>query len=501
MNKYIVKAALCSLLALPVLTSCEFDQLPEGSIPTESSWQTVSDAKAYNVGILASLRGVSGGIYAELPEIQADLFNATNSNGNPLYGTVHTWTFASSGFDGDAMWSSNYALISNANNVINNIDRIVVEEGSDDEAALKNYKATALFARAYAYSQLATYYCDNYDAATAAQQAGLPIVLTVDVNNKPARASLADTYKRITDDIAEAKSLFTNHDDADITAPTYNAARALEARVALQMKDYATAVAAAKDVMAKYPLIDNANDFSNMWTTDEGSEIIYEPQQTQVERLNPYDAFMSAHDVSGEVMYDPAYIPSQSLMDLYGEGDYRKDVYFAQTGVYINQITDEGAYIFTKFPGNEALKKQGVSDFYNMTKVFRVAEMYLIAAEAQNRLDGTGYDYIKTLREARGAKALTTTAGGTLTGDALYAEIKNEWAREMCGEGLRLACLKRWGKTMNRMTPQTLENGVLYVQNDAPNVTMTASEQRWNWEIPQNDLTTNSNLKPNWAAQ
>lgn len=501
MNKYIVKAALCSLLALPVLTSCEFDQLPEGSIPTESSWKTVSDAKAYNVGILASLRGVTGGVYAELPEIQADLFNATNSNGNPLYSFVHTWKFASSGFEGDAMWKGNYSLISNANNVINNIDKIVVEAGSDDEAALKNYKATALFARAFAYSQLATYYCDNYDAATADKTLGLPIVLTVDVNNKPARASLADTYKQINADIAEAESLFTDQDDNDITAPTYNATRALEARVALQMKDYAKAVAAAKDVIAKYKLINNADDFNTMWSTDEGSEIIYEPLQTQDERTNPYDAFMSANEVSGQVVYTPAYIPSQTLMDLYGNGDYRKDVYFAQSGIYINQITDKGAYIFTKFPGNDALKKQGVSDFYNMTKVFRVAEMYLIAAEAQNRLDGTGATYLNELRTARGAKTLTSTTGGVLTGDALYAEIKNEWAREMCGEGLRFACLKRWGKTMKRMTPQTLENGVLYVQNDAPNVSMTANEQRWNWEIPQNDLTTNSNLKGNWTAQ
>lgn len=504
MNRYIIKATLCSvLLAAPVLSSCEFDQLPEGSIPTESSWQTVDDATNYNNGLLAALRGVSGGSYAVIPEVQADLFNPTNCNGNPDYPTISTWTFESASFSGDNMWSGNFGLITNANNIINNIDKVSVEAGSEEESTLKNYKAIAYFARAYAYSQMAIYYCKPYDTATAESTPGLPLLTTVDVNNKPARATLAETYAFIKADIEQAKSLFADQSNTEISEPTYNAALALEARVALQTKDYDTAIARANDLMAKYPLISDADEFLTMWSEDTGSEIIYEPQQTQDELVNEYSSFIYAIQSGSELLYEPSYIPSQGLMDLYTDADdYRPYAYFAQTGITATSVSDPNCYIFAKFPGNESLKKgSSVSEFYNMTKVFRVAEMYLIAAEAQYQKDGTGSSYLNTLRQARGASSLTDIQGQPLTGNALFSQIKDEWAREMCGEGLRFACLKRWGETMTRMTPQSLSNGVIYVQNNATGINVGPENKRWVWEIPQNDLTTNNSLVGNWTNE
>lgn len=493
MNKYIIKAALAVALAAPLVTSCELDQYPRGSMTTEQSWQRVSDATNYNTGLLAVIRGVSGGAYTSISEIQGDLFNLLNK-GTDFY-AVYDWSFTNNQFDGDGVWSANYNLVANANNVLNNIDKIAVEEGSDDAALIKEYKGTAYFARAYALSNLVTKYCKNYDAATAANTPGLPLLTVSDVNDKPARASLKDTYAFIKSDIAKAKECFADDkDNDDVSRPTYNSALALEARVCLESQDYTAAVSSAEELIAKYPLISDAAEFADMWATDEGSEIIFEPQLTQDERPINYGVFIDYDESTGFI---PQYIPTQGLMDLYEDSDIRKGAYFAQTGVSTGDQSDENAYIFAKFPGNDALKKDAgnATEFYNMAKVFRVSEMYLISAEAQYLMDGSDNGRLNALRAARGASQVTQT------GDLFYDALKREWARELCGEGQRFDCLKRWNKGFTRMTPQNLETGMVKNTNNTISLTVEPTDYRFVWEIPMNDLQANANLVSNWGGK
>ena len=118
MKKYIFKTAICAALALPLTTACELDQLPEGTITTEQSWEKVEDANNYYVGLLSNLRSVSGGGYNYVSEVQSDLFNIVR--GASSQNQVHEWTFTTSQFSGDAIWTGNYGMIANANNIINN---------------------------------------------------------------------------------------------------------------------------------------------------------------------------------------------------------------------------------------------------------------------------------------------------------------------------------------------------------------------------------------------
>ena len=118
--------------------------------------------------------------------------------------------------------------------------------------------------------------------------------------------------------------------------------------------------------------------------------------------------------------------------------------------------------------------------------------MYLIAAEAQYNLNQTEGGFLNELRQKRGASAIKAT------GEALFQEIKNEWAREMCGEGFRLDCLKRWEKGFSRMPAQQLEDGFLNKQPGSQNLTVDADNFRFVWEIPAQDLQANKNLETNW---
>lgn len=127
-----------------------------------------------------------------------------------------------------------------------------------------------------------------------------------------------------------------------------------------------------------------------------------------------------------------------------------------------------------------------------MTKELRVGEMYLIAAEASYMKNGSGLSYLNALRTKRGASALD------VSGNMLLGQIKNEWAREMCGEGFRLDCLKRWGDGCKRMKAQNCVEGYLQSQPNYQDLNVPASNQKFVWEIPTNDLQANPNLKRNW---
>ncbi len=489
MNKYIFKTMLCSALALPLLTSCELDQFPEDSLPTEKTWEKISDAENYYIGLLSNLRAVAGGAHAYVSEAQSDLFNART--GTAELNQVHQWTFTTSQFDGDAVWVGNYNLIANANNIINNIDNIEVEEGSEAEMYLQMYKGSALFARALAYTNMVTRYCENYDAATADSKLGLPLVLTVDVNAKPARATLAETYAQIKSDIAAANTLLAPIPQAT-DRPSLDAVKALDARVSFQMKDYANAITLSEELIARYPLAGTADDFASMWLNDAGDEIIFQPEQTVDERTNPYSTIFIYWDAAQQG-YSPYFIPTQGLLDLYEAEDMRFSAYFAKVDLSVNSTTEEG-YMLVKYPGNPALKKSNEHEYYNMTKVFRAAEFYLIAAEASYMQNGTDGGYLNQLRTQRGATAVTAT------GEELWKEIKNEWIREMVGEGFRLDCLKRWGEGFKRMTPQAFSEKMLITTAGYIDLSISADNMKFVWEIPSQDLQSNTNLERNWKS-
>ena len=108
--------------------------------------------------------------------------------------------------------------------------------------------------------------------------------------------------------------------------------------------------------------------------------------------------------------------------------------------------------LVNKYPDNPLLKQtSGTSSTYmHRPKVFRIAEIYLIAAEAayKNNDQTNAKTYLDRLRAARGIGSVTYTD--------LWAEIQNERNRELAFEGFRMADIKRWNLGVVRGTPQNL---------------------------------------------
>ena len=494
MKKSIFKAAMLAVLAMPVFTACELDQYPTTSIPNEQSWEKFSDATNFNIGIHSYIRGICGvGWYTS--DLQADYYQPGKgylNNG----GTTYDWSFTSRDMGG--MWSTMFTAINQANNFLNNCEKIPV--ATSDSLTMAQYKAEAYFLRAFAYSQLAIRYCADYDPATADKQLGLPLVTTVDVNARPARASLKATFEFIKADLASARKYIQNTDPSSRELVSTQMLNALEARVDLYHEDYANAVAMAKSLIddSHFGLETTRDGLFSEFENDEGKEFIFVPAAT------PDDGGASDYSVyhnwisSGQA-YSPYFLPSQTTIDAYDVSDIRRYAFFEVVRVkQVNTFADN-IYVLNKFPGNASLNKTGADaehTYLNIDKPFRIAEQYLIAAEASYRLGNTSdaQNYLNTLRQARGLVATTKT------GTELFQLIKDEWFREFIGEGQRLDGLKRWGEGFSRKG-QTMQNGELIMQaNKDRNIELTvdSKDQRFVWEIPYNDLLANKNLQKNW---
>ena len=189
--------------------------------------------------------------------------------------------------------------------------------------------------------------------------------------------------------------------------------------------------------------------------------------------------------------FSPDFVPSQWVLDLYEDGDIRKDVFYRKDKITCLEVVTEDVYMLNKYPGNPALKKS-TYEYYHMAKVFRSAEAYLIAAEASymNNDETNALKYLNDLRTQRGASEIAAT------GTELFKEIKNEWIREFIGEGQRMNDIKRWHDGVQRSNPQ--QESLVMTGSDYITLSKTADDMRIVWEIPNNDLNANSNLEGNW---
>jgi hypothetical protein len=121
--------------------------------------------------------------------------------------------------------------------------------------------------------------------------------------------------------------------------------------------------------------------------------------------------------------------------------------------------------------------------------IFRLAEMYLIYAEADARLsggtvaDGTAKSYIKALRDRAG---VAMPADDELTLDWLL----DERARELMWEGHRRTDLIRYGYFTSMQFPWTLKGGV-------DNGKISLPSYRTIYPIIKDDLNANPNLVQN----
>jgi len=364
---------------------------------------------------------------------------------------------------------------------------------------MNQYTGDAYLARAWYYHRLILRWAKPYETATANTDLGVPLVLKFNLTELPARATVAAVYAQILADITKAETLLASVPGGNTVATTsvftIDAARALEARVRLCMHDDAGAYAAANTLITsgKYPLINTQAGMNTYWINDGIQESI---TQLIVNNTTETPASMSTYLIpKSATNYDPYYVPSQWVLDMYAATDIRKATFFSNAfPVVVQGVSYPTVQVVGKFRGNPALFTGALTNALQAPKLFRIAEMYLIAAEAAVNLSnpGNAIAAINPLRVARGELPLV------LPDATLQQDVRDERFRELAFEGFRLDDLKRWHLGFTRSAPQNnnmCQQGASYTTLSIP-----ADHVFFTWGIPANDIIINPNLvqNPGW---
>ena len=489
------------------LTSC-LDKYPNDAIPAKGALKTVSDANQVVIGIYSSF--LSSALYSGnltlLPDLQSDLAYAVKGYTN-IYGEVWRWDIHATNADITSVYAALYDVIGRCNFLLQHADNIRQNTKMDDDLdRLDQYCGEAYFARALAYSELIKLYCKAYESDDAAKNELGVVLRSLYYSNEPlTRASLYDSYQFVLNDLDKAAELLSLEEDYNpaqdgglYNSPYFSeyTVYALRSRVALYMKHYDEAIKyASKVIDSNYYELSSAtkfvakdvSQFRYMWTTDNAAEIIWKVGFTPTSYGAPLGQIFFNYDYRA---FKPDYVPAKWVLDLYQQGDLRYDTYFVTkpTGFSHGLVWP----LLAKYFGNTDLYDQAHVLHLCMPKVFRLAEQYLIRAEAYAFASNPDYSKAaKDIAELRKARYQSYGGGVSMNSSNALQVIEEERVKELYMEGFRLMDLKRWHKGFERhQQSETLENG--------SNLRISKDHPLFVWPIPQHEIESQgSNIQPN----
>lgn len=469
---------------------------PAGQIPEKDAFTKLSDCQATINGIYAiwNTSTLYSGNLTLIPDLQCDM-------AYPVVGfmgagqAMFEWSYTPTTGETMNIFYALYRINNTVNFLLENYHKAVIKEEEKEE--LNNILAAAYFSRALAVCELVKYYAPAYDPANAGNQPGVPIQDKANDNTvKPARATLAENYTHILEDLTMAAKLCTL-DEADAIYITKGAIDALYARVYLYMENWDEAAKAAGRVIGnkKYTLADAtalqdetnplSTLFSVMWWFDQGTEIIWKLKYTTTDypgSLGKLFTFKNGAD------YKIEYAPAQSILGMYENSNTAIDLrlynYFTPA-----TLENQQTMILYKYPGNKDLET-GSPLYANMPKVFRLAEMYLIRAEAYARMSSPKTALANADLHLLRGKRIMGYVKRDLSGKQLTDAIKAERVKELIMEGHRFYDLKRYREGFNRK-PQYLS----IAPYDA--LSVKSDNNRWIWPIPKHEVDANPNVDQN----
>ena len=465
MKRITIKNMIVTTVLFLSLASCEKSFLelkPPTSLTPEFALATEADLQVALRGAYAGLKSTAlyGRSLMVLGDMMADNTYQSALNTN-RYTNFNLYNYLVTDGDVAGLWNASYSVILRANNIINS--------PIADNANIQQIKGEAYAIRALAYYNLVRYFGSPYTLDPS--KLGVPIVTTYQADLKPERAKIADVYALINKDLNQAYTLMTKFTNSSQFSKY--SAKALQAKVYLTMGDKTNAKAAALDV------ITNSGFTAISSAAHTGYWAGVAPRTDKVETLleisfdavanNAFDALSYIYLQSGNY---GDMLCSSELYDLFESTDIRKSLYATGTrgglaSVFVNK--------YGSFTGD-----------HSDTKVIRMSEMYLIAAEASypsNTADAL--KYVNEVTSRRGATAIASS------GSALLEDIITERRKELAFEGERYLDMQR------------LQRNIARSKNyPASALSIDFTNFRRIMPIPQGELDANPNIKsqqnPGW---
>ena len=490
----IFKRTAAAIALVLGMTSC-LDKFPGDAILENQGMKTFNDAEQTLTGIYNAY--MSGALYSGyltlLPDIQADLVHAVQGNSN-TYGQFWRWDIRPTNSEIEAVYGSLYTVIARCNFYLDQVEELRDNITDDDHlTALDYYTGEVYCARANAYSELIKCFCEAYDPSKADEQLGVALDSTYFGVKPLNRSSLKKSYDFVIRDLEKAADLL--EEDYDYYTNPYvtdAAANALLARTALYMQDWDRAIEYSTKVIdseafelstaAQYttgsdPISGGTRVFTYidyMWTHDLATEIIWQIGFTPTSYGGSLGQVFLNYNTDYVYFY-PDYMPSNWAVSLYGSSDARRTAYFRTltTGYAGNPALT----LLTKYFGEHSKFIPSLIYHVSQPKPIRLAEMYLIRAEAYCRKSdwALANTDLQTLRKARGG------SGARLSQETWLDIISDERVRELYMEGFRLNDLKRWNRGFERESQS-------YAQKEGGTLKKEAGHYMFVWPIPQHEI-------------
>ena len=461
---------------------------PEFSKDGSQIFNTVQDYEFALTGAYALFRQVgymgSGGqttsTWATLPDMMSDnLVQTTADLGN--WTAQVNWTYDASDADISVAWISAYSVVAQANLVLRNLEQF----SATNPKAVNRIKGQALAIRAVTHFDVLRYWGVEYDRNSSAL--GIPYVTLVDIEFKPKRLTVKESWDAIFKDMLEAETLLGDIDKNLNTANNKafldrNAVRALLSRMYLYAKVYDKAEEYATLVINAVPLASRTN-FPNIWLDVSKAEVLWSVAFANASEGSPSSGLHLGSSNRNR------FRPPTAILNSYDQAnDVRFASYFASraTGgtAPLLPFATSTRKIVSKFLTRATTGLSTTLDNVVDWKVIRTGELYLIRAEARAMQGGAkavlGLQDLNDLRAAR----ITGYVPVALTGTALFDAIQAERRRELLGEGHRWFDLKRTTRTINRAE----------VDAAGARANLEPSNRAWTWPIPQGEIDANPNM-------
>ncbi|WP_142784072.1 RagB/SusD family nutrient uptake outer membrane protein [Changchengzhania lutea] len=347
-----------------------------------------------------------------------------------------------------SQWNSSYNLIYATNNII---------EGVKSSTGLAEEDKDQFLGEAYFIRTLIHFYLVNLFG-------DIPYIDTTDyrTNSTTSRLEADQVYQKMIDDLVLSKSLLSaNYGDANRVRPNKWVATALLARVYLYNENWDGALSEATEILS-----------SGVYALNTDINQVFLKNST--ETLLQFDAGISGANTIDALTYifTSGPPPNSSLADYFIDSFEVGDARFSDWMGTVSNGTDTWYYPFKYKLNTNTRTTQECSI------LFRLAELYLISAEANAQLGNVSnaLDQLNVIRERSSLAPVLVTDTAALL-ETIYQERKMEFFTEM---GHRFFDLKRTSAATSELSPV-----------------------KPNWQatdvllpIPESELLLNPNLKP-----
>lgn len=496
------KALVCAVVGLLALAGCsdDFTNIDPNAQVTPGQIDNLSESKK-----AVALQGKLNGVYSFL-QINSYIDNREEYTGLMGIGLVtdmmssdvamfsrgsYSWYWdeyignSNPGFRrARSTWGQFYNLIFSLNGIMEKFPEVP----KNPQLAFVYAQASTL--RAFMYYNLVNLYQHPYLDNPKAK--GVPVYTVANVKEPKGRGTVEEVYARITEDLENAEKAFDVANAASVSPSdkgvlSYEVFNGIYANVLLFKGDYKKAATYANKARFGYSLMDR-NQYHTGFNTATNPEWMWASLITSV-TTNKYNSWLGHIDNRSEddgyAPYDMQKMMDQQLFNHIDPSDIRYEVF----SVASRPGDQPKTYANTAWADKFFNKKGAETDFISDIPFMRVAEMYLLEAEALARggEDVKAKDVLIELIKSRCSDKDPYNVSA-MDHNALMNEIQLQARIELWGEGKAFFIKKRFKQDFIRNYAGSNHNATAlfdYKYND----------KKVLFFIPDTELNNNPNIK------